>query len=234
MIHPHASAQWRSLDQLWSASRADDVTSRDACQGLLYTPPHAKTVPQSETHRNVEHKEENSCFCSVSFIYILFLKQFFSHNTTFSFAILYFCLQKAHNSFSIFSSSFAKLYFLLQYFKSLANICGIVLTPYKGRIQFTCHRGLFTNISQWCLTENTVLKIKWVSFFYYCHFAPGLCVRLRFVHRLMHSGVSALFFTVLSIFVKEFSCLFLKLVSQLTIANSEKPGLIYGVVWDRL
>ncbi len=57
---------------------------------------------------------------------------YFSHNTTFSFAILYFCLQKAHNSFSIFSSSFAKLYFLLQYFKSLANICGIVLTPYKG------------------------------------------------------------------------------------------------------
>ncbi len=150
------------------------------------------------------------------------------------FHLYIFYLQKAHNSFSIFSFSFAKLYFLLQYFKSLANICGIVLTPYKGRIQFTCHRGLFTNISQWCLTENTVLKIKWVSFFYYCHFAPGLCLRLRFVHRLMHSGVSALFFTVLSIFVKEFSCLFLKLVSQLTIANSEKPGLIYGVVWDRL
>ncbi len=33
------------MDQLWSASRADDVTSREACQGLLYTPPHAKTVP---------------------------------------------------------------------------------------------------------------------------------------------------------------------------------------------
>lgn len=98
----------------------------------------------------------------------------------------------------------------------------------RGRIQFTCHRGLFTNISKWCLTENTVLKIKWVSSFYYCNFAPGLC--LRFAHRLMHSGVSALFFTVLSIFVKGFSCLFLKLVSQLAIANSEKPGLtVYTV-----
>ncbi len=34
--------------------------------------------------------------------------------------------------FSIFSFSFAKLYFLLQYFNSLANICGIVLTPYSS------------------------------------------------------------------------------------------------------
>ncbi len=40
----------------------------------------------------------------------------------FSFAILYFCLQKAHNFFSILSFSFAILYFLLQYFNCLANI----------------------------------------------------------------------------------------------------------------
>ncbi len=163
---------------------------------------HATPCQNSATKRDAQKRgaQRGKQLLLLSFIYIYFIFKtiFFSHNTTFSFAILYFCLQKAHHSFSIFSSSFAKLYFLLQYFKSLANICGIVLTPYKGRIQFTCHRGLFTNISKWCLTENTVLKIKWVSFFYYCHFAPGLCVRLRFVHRLMHSGVSALFFTVLS------------------------------------
>ncbi len=53
-----------------------------------------------------------------------------SCNTSFSFVILYFCLQKAHYFFSILSFSLAKHYFLLQYFNSLANIRGIVLTPY--------------------------------------------------------------------------------------------------------
>ncbi len=74
----------------------------------------------------------------------------------------------------------------------ILHLCFALCNYTRGRIQFTCHRGLFTNISKWCLTENTVLKIKWVSSFYYCNFAPGLC--LRFAHRLMHSGVSALFF----------------------------------------
>ncbi len=57
-------------------------------------------------------------------LYFYLQNFFFSHNTSFSFAILYFCSQKVHYFFSILS-----FYFLLQYFNSLANICGIVLTP---------------------------------------------------------------------------------------------------------
>lgn len=115
----------------------------------------------------------------------------------------------------------------------ILHLCFALLQLYKGAYTIHLSQRPFHK-HQNDVWLKTVLKIKWVSFFYYCHFAPGLCLRLWFAHRLMHSGVSALFFTVLSIFVKGFSCLFLKLVSQLAIANSEKPGLIYGVVWGRL
>ncbi len=158
-----------------------DLRLREACPGLLYTPPSLDSTPMSkqcqrEMRRNMKRKGENgiassnffcnSLFCLqnifswtwceiqpsgdpyTEFMLCIYPSKVHTHsseythtpwthtrnssscNTSFSFVILYFCLQKAHYFFSILSFSLAKHYFLLQYFNSLANIRGIVLTPY--------------------------------------------------------------------------------------------------------
>ncbi len=122
--------------------------------------PPVKTVPQSEPRRNVKHKVENciassnltetqykssvanklvdmameNMYCKIiafALFHLYFtilnfyLQNFFFSQYFISFAILYFYLQKVHYFFSILW-----FHFRLQYFNSLANICGIVLTPY--------------------------------------------------------------------------------------------------------
>ncbi len=65
MIHPHASAQWWCLDQLWSAVSARWRHFQGGMpRPVVHAPvpwlhPHVKTVPQSETRRNVKRKGEN-------------------------------------------------------------------------------------------------------------------------------------------------------------------------------
>ncbi len=71
----------------------------------------------SVANKLVDMAMENM-YCKI----IACFQNFFSRNTLFSFAFVYFCLQKAHYFFSILSFLFAKLYFLLQYFNYLANI----------------------------------------------------------------------------------------------------------------
>ncbi len=128
MIHPHASAQWRRLDQLCSMTslpgrRAQACSTRP----VPWLRPHAKTVPQSETRRNVKCKGKNGIASSnlietqnkssdtnklvdmaMENMYCKIIA--FSHNSSFSFAILYFGFQKVNLVFSILSFSFAKLY----------------------------------------------------------------------------------------------------------------------------
>ncbi len=62
-------------------------------------------------------------------LYFCLQNVFFSCNTSFSLKFFIFVYKKHIYIFSILSFSFAKLYFLLQCFNSLANIYGIVLTP---------------------------------------------------------------------------------------------------------
>ncbi len=123
------------MDQLWSASWADDVSSREAWPGLLYTPPsldsapHVKTVPQSEMHRNVKRKRKIGIASSnltemqnkssvANKLVDVAMGNMYCKIIAFAlfhiyFVILYFCLQNLFSSCNT-SFSFAILYFCLQ------------------------------------------------------------------------------------------------------------------------
>ncbi len=77
-------------------------------------------------------------------LYFCLQNLFSSCNTSFSLKFFIFVYKKHIYIFSIHSFSFAKLYFLLQRFNSLANIYGIVLTPYAS------HYFFFEQLLGWC------------------------------------------------------------------------------------
>ncbi len=97
--------------------------------------PHVKTVPQSETRRNVKRKVENGIASTnltemqykssvANKLVDMAMENMYCNIIAFAlfhlyFAILYFCLQKVHYCFSILSFSFAKLYFLLHIYVAL-------------------------------------------------------------------------------------------------------------------